>query len=184
MTQKMFGAMTAIAAVVVYGAVTGAQAPAPVAGAAAGGEDPAGRRARLRVRHHEGRNRLRPEERTGQPARSPAARRRHGQVQPRRRHHPPRSDQREAGRSGAGAVARLHAGDLLHHLRLRHPDDRRRDPESAPRPGRPEHDERSRAAAASPVRAPTAVASVPATSSSSRTRSRTAGAASPTTSSI
>ena len=71
MKQGLIGAATALAAVITYGAVTGAQAPAQrrTGGlSAARGQDPVGRCARLRVRHHQGRNRLRAEERSRQPA--------------------------------------------------------------------------------------------------------------------
>ena len=53
------------------------------------------------------------------PARPPASRRRHGQVQPRRRHHPSGPDQRQTGRSNPDDLPRLHGRDCTSSRRDR-----------------------------------------------------------------
>mgnify|MGYP003694569145 CR=1 FL=1 len=59
-----------------------------------------------------------------------------------RRHHPPRSDQRQARRSDSCSLSRLHARGVHHHVRIGRAHDRRRDQQQAGRPGHSECDER------------------------------------------
>jgi len=135
MTQQMLGAVAALATVVVYGAVTDAQAPVqspvpPPAAKIQAGDAPG---YAFDITKAEIDYVLK-----NAPANPPDRQLRVvdmgkynlGVGIVRRGPH-----QREAGRPGAGAVARLHAGGLLHHVRIGSPDDRRRDPESAFRPG-------------------------------------------------